>query len=92
MVDSYGIESLMLVGLHSLQFPGSYLSSSTDLWFYMKTKLYTIFDFRIPTRNSPALQLLGSHYPRDPKKLQSAKCPSNVVRTKFATCLHKAPD
>jgi hypothetical protein len=44
------------------------------------------------TRNSPALQLLGTHYPRVPKKLQSAKCPSNVGRTKFPTCLHKAPD
>jgi hypothetical protein len=53
---------------------------------------YTQFLTFESTRNSPALQLLGSHYPRDPKKLQSAKCPSNVVRTKFPTCLHKALD
>jgi hypothetical protein len=53
---------------------------------------YTQFLTFESTRNSPALQLLGSHYPRDPKKLQSAKCPSNVVRTKFPTWLHKAPD
>jgi hypothetical protein len=53
---------------------------------------YTQFFTFESTRNSPALQLLGSHYPRVRKKLQSAKCPSNIVRTKFATCLHKASD
>ncbi|CAK9881877.1 unnamed protein product [Sphagnum jensenii] len=70
---SYWIESLMLTGLHSLQFLESYLLSLTDSWFYMRTKLYII-------------------YTRVRKELQSAKCPSNVIRTNFPTCLHKAPD
>jgi hypothetical protein len=84
LVGSYWIESLMLTGLHSLQFPGSYLLSSTDSCFYMRLNYTQFFTFE-SSRNSPALQLLGSHYPRVPKKFQSAKCPSNVIRTKFPT-------
>ncbi len=72
LVGSY-LLNLMLTGLHSLQFRGSYLLTSTDQWFYMRTKLYII-------------------YTRVRKKLQSAKCPSNAIRTKFPTCLHKASD
>ncbi|CAK9216333.1 unnamed protein product [Sphagnum troendelagicum] len=56
----------MLAGLYSLQFPGSYLSSPTDSWFYMRTKLYTNFDFRVHSGfSSPAASRISlSKIPR----------------------------
>jgi hypothetical protein len=61
-------------------------------WLVVLHENYTQFFTFKSTRNSPALQLLGSHYSRVRKKLQSAECLSNVIRTEFPTCLHKALD